>query len=557
MNKFYTIGIDFGTDSVRTILVNTLTGEVLSEGCSFYKLWKESKYCNSKINQFRQHPTDHINALKTSFKELLSKVSNSTINNVMALSVASTGSTPVAVNELGIPLALTEGFKENPNAMFILWKDHTAINEANEINKLAHSKKYIDYTSYVGGEYSSEWFWAKILHIMRIDESVRNAAFTWLEHCDWVPAMLTANANPLKIKRSRCAAGHKAMWHQKWNGLPSEEFLSDIDPLLTGIREKMYAETYTSDKSAGVISREWANILGLREDVLVGVGTLDAHMGAIGGEIKPNYLVKVIGTSTCDMLIIPKEEIKEKVISGICGQVDGSIIPNMIGLEAGQSAFGDIYAWFNKFLMWPLENFILNSHVLEKKSKELIAIDIRENMLFELSEAAKVLPIEDTGIIALDWFNGRRTPNSNQALKGGLVGLTLSTDAPKLFKALVEATCFGSKKIIDRFLEEGVTISGIIAVGGVAQKSDFVMQTLADILDFPIRVVRSKQTCALGAAMSAAVVAGIYTTIPDAQKAMGAGFEKEYIPILQNTEIYKILYAKYSIFGEFVDHKTN
>ena len=557
MITYYTIGIDFGTDSVRTILVNTAKGEVISEGCSVYKLWREGKFCNSKMNQFRQHPTDHINALEASIKELLSNVSDAIVANVKAISVASTGSTPIAVNEIGVPLSLIQGFEENPNAMFILWKDHTAIKEANEINQLAHSKKYADYTTYVGGEYSSEWFWAKILHTIRIDKQVRNAAFSWVEHCDWVSAMLTGNSNPLQFMRSRCAAGHKAMWHQKWDGLPPQEFLSDIDHLLSGIRNKLYTETYTSDTSAGVISKEWANKLGLREDVLIGVGTLDAHMGAIGGEIKPNYLVKVIGTSTCDMLVIPKEEIKEKVINGICGQVDGSILPNMIGLEAGQSAFGDIYAWFNKFLMWPLENLLLTNGLLEKDTMQSIIKELSENMLIELSAAAKALPIEDTGIVALDWLNGRRTPNSNQALKGGLIGLTLSTDPPKLFKALVEATCFGSKKIVDRFLDEGVTISGIIAVGGVAQKSDFVMQTLADILDYSIRVVRSEQTCALGAAMSAAVVAGIYTTIFEAQKAMGAGFEKEYYPIPQNTEIYKKLYAKYSRFGEFVDHKIN
>ncbi|MEP2059540.1 MAG: ribulokinase [Maribacter litoralis] len=557
MSSNYTIGVDFGTDSVRTILVDTLTGNILSEGCSYYKLWKEGKYCNAKLNQFRQHPSDHIEALKTSFKTLLSKVPNSIKSNIRALSVASTGSTPVAINKLGVPLSLTESFKDNPNAMFILWKDHTAINEANEINELAHSKKYLDYTTYVGGEYSSEWFWAKILHTFRIDQNVKNATFSWVEHCDWIPALLTGNTNPLKFKRSRCAAGHKAMWHQKWNGLPSEEFLCEIDPLLSGIRDRMYTYTYTSDKSAGIISKEWATTLGLRENILVGVGTLDAHMGAIGGEIKPNYLVKVIGTSTCDMLVIPKEEIKDNVISGICGQVDGSIIPNMIGLEAGQSAFGDLYAWFNKFLMWPLDNFIKKIDVSENKSKKIIAKEIREHMLFELSEAAKELPIIEADIVALDWLNGRRTPNSNQGLKGGILGLTLSTDAPKLFKALVEATCFGSKKIIDRFLEEGVTISGIIAVGGVAQKSDFVMQTLADILDYPISVVKSEQTCALGAAMSAAVVAGIYETILEAQKAMGAGFEKVYNPIPQNTKVYQKLYFKYSQFGEFVDHKIN
>lgn len=556
MGSNYTIGVDFGTDSVRTILVDTLTGNVLSEGFSYYKLWKEGKYCNPKINQFRQHPSDHIEALKTSFKTLLSKVPNSIKSNIGALSIASTGSTPVAINKLGVPLALTERFKDNPNAMFILWKDHTAIKEASEINELAHSKKYLDYTTYVGGEYSSEWFWAKILHTIRIDQNVKNATFSWVEHCDWIPALLTGNTNPLKFKRSRCAAGHKAMWHQKWNGLPSQNFLSELDPLLSGIRDKMYTDTYTADKSVGYISKEWASMFGLKQNVLIGVGTLDAHMGAIGGEIKPNYLVKVIGTSTCDMLVVSNQEINKKVISGICGQVDGSIFPNMIGLEAGQSAFGDIYAWFNKFLLWPIENYILKNNS-NNNSAKLILNRIRENMLSELSEIAIKLSVEESGIIALDWLNGRRTPNSNQALKGGVLGLTLSTDAPKLFRAFVEATCFGSKKIIDRFLNEGLTISGIIAVGGVAQKSDFVMQTLADILNYPISVVKSQQTCALGAAMTAAVVADIYPSIQDAQNAMGSGFDKIYHPNPTNTEIYNKLYAKYSRFGDFVEDKVN
>lgn len=557
MKENYTIGIDFGTDSVRAILVETSTGDIVSEGFSLYGRWKKGSYCDAKKNQFRQHPLDHIESLQTTLTQLLEKTEKSIIDDIKAISIASTGSTPIAVNRSGEPLSMTGGFEENPNAMFVLWKDHTALQEAKEINQLAHSGKYTDYTKYVGGEYSSEWFWAKMLHIVRHDEKVRNAAFSWVEHCDWVVAMLTGNTDPLKFKRSRCAAGHKAMWHKNWNGLPPEDFWVTVDPLLSGIRERLYTETYTADQCAGTISEDWANKFGLPSNVMVGVGAIDAHMGAIGGEIKPNTLVKVVGTSTCDMVVIPTSDINDKVVKGICGQVEGSILPNMIGLEAGQSAFGDIYAWFNKLLMWPLQNVLVKNKTLGESAKEAIIDEIKKNLLSELSAAAKNVPIEETAVVALDWLNGRRTPNSNQALKGGLMGLTLSTDAPKIFRALVEATCFGSKKIMDRFYEEGVSIRGVIAVGGVAQKSDFVMQTLADILGYPIKVVRSKQTCALGAAMSAAVVAKVHSTFLEAQNAMGGGFEKEYSPISKNVETYKYLYKRYLEFGDFVERAEN
>lgn len=555
MTQEYTIGVDFGTDSVRAILVNTSKGNIVAEASANYIQWNAGKYCNPKINQFRQNPKDHLESLKMTFGMLLKDLQSDVISKIKAISVASTGSTPVAIDKEGTPLSLTQGFEKNPNAMFILWKDHTAIREAEEINILAHSGKVTDYTKYSGGKYSSEWFWAKILHILRVDEKVRNAVYSWVEHCDWIPALLTGNTNPHGIRRSRCAAGHKAMWHSEWDGLPSNTFLSKIDPLLSGVRDRLYKETYTANQKAGTISNEWAELLGLPNDVVVGVGTLDAHMAAIGGGIKSNYLVKVIGTSTCDMLVVPTQDMKEKIVHGICGQVEGSILPGMVGLEAGQSAFGDIYAWFNDVLLWPSKNVLAKSksELLDSGTKAKVMKEIGDKLLSELSKAAKTIPIEETGIVALDWMNGRRTPNSNQALKGGLIGLSLSTDTPRIFKALVEATCFGSNKILNRFIEEGVIIEGVIAVGGVAQKSDFVMQTLADILDFPIKVVRSQQTCALGAAMSAAVVAGIHESFLEAQDAMGDGFEKEYTPNFKNVEIYKKLYKKYSRFADFVE----
>ncbi|MCM4171529.1 ribulokinase [Arenibacter sp. TNZ] len=552
-NRKYTIGIDFGTDSVRTIVTDSSNGHIVGNAIAKYERWAKGMYCNPTANQFRQHPLDYIESLKQAVKEVIATLSSEIVNGIAAISVATTGSTPVAVNKNGVPLALLPGFEENPHGMFILWKDHTAIGEAKEINELAHNGSSIDYTKYSGGEYSSEWFWAKILHTLRVDNKVREAAHSWVEHCDWIPALLTGNTDLTSLKRSRCAAGHKAMWHPDWKGLPADDFWTQLDPLLSGLRDRLYTDTYTSDHIAGNISEEWSQLLGLPKDVVIGVGSFDAHIGAIGGAIKPYHMVKVIGTSTCDMIVAPKTEIGNKAIHGICGQVDGSILPNMIGLEAGQSAFGDLYAWFRDILMWPANKIIRDSKLLDEATKGALLEEMTEGILSELSHAASKITIEESGIIALDWMNGRRTPNSNQNLKGALQGLTLGTTAPNIFRALVEATAFGSKKIIDQFQEEGVRIDGVIAIGGVAQKSEFVMQILADVLNFPIRIIKSEQTCALGAAMAAAVVAGLYDSIMDAQDAMGSGFQKEYYPVPENVEKYKTLYTQYSTLADFVE----
>ncbi|MDF1548931.1 MAG: ribulokinase, partial [Bacteroidales bacterium] len=410
--KKYVIGIDFGTDSVRSIIVDTENGQELASSVFEYPRWKQGKYCIPEENQFRQHPLDYLEGLEKTIKEAIGQLPQGQENIIAAISIGTTGSTPVAVDSNGTPLALLPGFEENPNAMFILWKDHTAIKEANEINALAH-KWEIDYTKYEGGVYSSEWFWAKILHIIREDENVRSAAFSWVEHCDWIPALLTGAANPKNWKRSRCAAGHKAMWHNDFNGLPSEDFLVKIDSKLKGIRERLYSNTYTCEISAGNLSHEWSEKLGLSTNVLVGVGSFDAHMGALGGEIAPFHLSKIIGTSTCDMLIAPMEKLNNKAIAGICGQVEGSIVPGMLGLEAGQSAFGDIYAWFKKVLIWPVENLFASSLVIDEKTKAQLKNEIADNLIAELSKQATLIPVQETSEIALDWMNGRRTPYAN------------------------------------------------------------------------------------------------------------------------------------------------
>lgn len=552
MSEKYTIGLDYGTDSVRSLIVNVETGEEVASEVYNYPRWKAGKFCNPPVNQFRQHPNDYLEGLEYTIKEALKQAPDGVAENVVGISVDTTGSTPVAVDEKGSPLSLTGGFEENPNAMFVLWKDHTAVKEAEEINQLAR-KWDIDFTKYEGGIYSSEWFWAKVLHIIREDAGVFRAAYSWVEHCDWIPAILTGNSNPKTLKRSRCAAGHKAMWHEAFGGLPSEEFLTALDPMLAGLRERLYKETFTCDVAAGTLSEEWAEKLGLPQDVAVGVGAFDAHLGAVGAEIEPYYLSKVMGTSTCDMLIAPSDEVGDKLVNGICGQVDGSIVPGMVGLEAGQSAFGDIYAWFKQVLEWPLTNILAKSDLIDETTKQKLIEETSDKIIAELSEAAAKVPLEESGIVALDWMNGRRTPDANQALKGAITGLNLGSDAPRIFRALVEATAFGSKAINDRFMEEGVRIDGVIALGGVAKKSPFVMQVVADVLNMPIKVARSGQACALGSAMAASVAAGVYANTPEAQKKMGGGIETEYHPIPENVEKYKVLYGKYKKLGKFIE----
>jgi L-ribulokinase len=549
------IGVDFGTDSVRTVVIDGDDGNEIANAVFSYPRWKEGKYCDPASNQFRQHPLDYVEGLESSVRRALKAAPPGTAERVVGLSVDTTGSTPVAVDRQGTPLALLPEFSENPNAMFVLWKDHTAVQEAEEINHLAKSWGGIDFTKYEGGIYSSEWFWAKLLHLLRSDPTIQSAAYSWVEHCDWIPALLTGRTDPLTMMRSRCAAGHKAMWHASFSGLPSEEFLSKLDPLLKGLRGQLYEKTFTSDVCVGTLTSEWAKRLGLHTGVKVGVGAFDAHMGAVGGEIKPYQLIKIMGTSTCDMLIAPSEDLGNNLVKGICGQVDGSIIPEMIGLEAGQSAFGDVYAWFRDVLMWPVEHIIAKDPDLDGKTRERIVEEVSENLIAELSKQALNVPIEESGILALDWMNGRRTPDANQLLKGAITGLTLGSDAPRIFRALVESTAFGAKKIVDRFRSEGVKIQGVIGLGGVAKKSPFIMQVVADVLNVPIKVPKSEQTCALGAAMFAATVAGLYPTVEDAKKAMGSGMEKEYEPDPAKTERYRLLYERYSALGQYVENE--
>jgi len=552
MSDKFVIGLDYGSDSARALVVNARTGEELATSVKYYPRWAEGKYCNPAKNQYRQHPLDYIEVFEESVREALSQCPAGTAENVVGIAFDTTGSTPVFVNENGVPLSLLPEFAENPNAMFVLWKDHTATKEAAEINALA-KKWEIDYTAYEGGIYSSEWFWAKALHLLRQDASIRKSAYSIVEHCEWMPALLTGVNKSSDIVRSRCAQGHKAMWNEKWNGLPDEDFLVGLDPLLKGFRERMQYYPRTADKSVGKLTKEWADRLGLTTNVTVAGGAFDCHMGAVGADIKPYTFVRVLGTSTCDIMVASYEEIGDKLIHGICGQVDGSVIPGMIGLEAGQSAYGDIYAWFKRVLEFPIDKLLASTNLLDTETREKLKAEISKNIIPALTVEAEKISIEESSIIAIDWMNGRRTPDANQLLKGTISGLTLGSTAPRIYKALVEATAFGSRAIVERMREEGVRIDNVIGIGGIALKSPFVMQTLSDVLNMPIKVCRTEQACALGAAMFAATAAGLYTKVEDAQKAMNSGFDREYQPNMANVDKYSEIYEKYLELGKFTE----
>ncbi|MGB6151173.1 MAG: ribulokinase [Pricia sp.] len=556
MKSKYVIGLDYGTDSVRAVLIDATNGKEIASEVHWYLRWKQHMYCDPAINQFRQHPLDHIEGLE---KTISGVVSKSKINpvDIKGICIDTTGSSPVPVAKDGTPLALVEGFTENPNAMMVLWKDHTAIAEAEKINQLAVTWGGVDYTKYVGGIYSSEWFWAKIAHVADADKAVQKEAFTWMEHCDLMTYLLIENKDLKSFKRSRCAAGHKAMWHKSWGGLPSKEFLGLLHPYAADLRDRLYEATYTSDKVAGNLSAEWAGKLGLTTDTVVAVGTFDAHSGAVGAKIDENALVRVMGTSTCDIIVVKDAEVKGRTIKGICGQVNGSVIPGLIGLEAGQSAFGDLLAWFKDVLSWPIDNLVMNSDILSDQHKEDLKEEIAGNFIRKLSEAAEAIPLSESIPMALDWINGRRTPDADQNLKSAIFHLSLGTKAPHIFKALIYAICLGSKKIADRFQEEGIKIETVVGIGGVARKSPFVMQTLANVMNIPIKVVASDQAPALGAAIYAAVAANMYPSVIEASKRMGSEYEAEYLPIPDRIEAAQLLIQSYDRLGEFMETTVN
>ena len=524
-----TIGFDFGTNSVRCLIVDVATGAELGTALHVYETGDAGVITDpTDHNLARQNPADYLKGMEVTTREALAqaaqKDSSFSPDDIIGIGVDTTGSTPLPVDRDGVPLAMWEEFRDNPNAHAWLWKDHTGHAEAAAITELA-AKEHPEYLTKCGGIYSSEWFFSKILHCLRVDPVVFDAAYTWVECCDYIPAVLTGNTAPEKIKRGRCAAGHKAMFNKDWGGLPLREFLAKLDPKLGALRERLYTESYTVDVLAGYLTDEWAGKLGLSAGIPVAIGAFDAHLGAIGAGVKEGTLVKIIGTSTCDVLV--SADLKEDV-PGICGIVDGSVLPGYFGLEAGQSAVGDIFNWFVNFI--------------QPGGKEIGSHE-------QLTRRAAELKPGQSGLLALDWNNGNRTILVDQRLTGLLLGQTLHTKPEEIYRALIEATAFGALAIINRFEEYGVKIEEIVNCGGVTEKNALLMQIYADVTGREMKISSSAQTCALGAAVAAAVVAGKekggHTDFNEAQAAMCHVKEISYKPITEHHEIYQELFQLY------------
>jgi len=511
----YLLGLDFGTDSVRAIIADSSNGTVISSGSCCYRRWAEHKYCDAQANMYRHHPLDYMESMEEAIHSAIRDAGSGIAERIAGIAADTTASTPVLIDRQGRPLAMLPQYEDNPDAMFVLWKDHTAIKENDEINRACKANT-IDYSKYCGGSYSCEWVWAKMLHCLREDKSLLESTWSWVELCDWIPALLSGNTAPETLSRGRCAAGHKAMWNESWGGLPAWDFFTNIDPVLDIFKGHLYKDTFTADTKVGGLCREWADRLGLRENTAIALGGADCHVGAVGCGVESGTMVKIIGTSTCDLCVAPPGKIG--LVKGICGQVDGSILPGYIGIEAGQSAFGDIFAWFSRFCGKPIT---------------------------ELESEAAAIPVRKDDIVALDWFNGRRSPFDDPRAKAKVSGLTMATTPAQFYKALVEAAAFGSRAIFERFTEDGIEIKRILAAGGISAKSPYVVQTLSDVIGVKIEVPDSDQACALGAAMLASVAAGVHQCVTDAQRAMKPGIRRTHTPDNERHTIFNSLYEQY------------
>ncbi|NOX65969.1 MAG: ribulokinase [Chlorobi bacterium] len=538
MNDVYALGIDFGTNSVRALVLNLTNGEEISSSVSNYKNGNSGILLDENNPLVaRQYPGDYLESMEIAVKAAVTEAigKNISIDEIVGIGVDTTGSTPIPVDEDLVPLALKDEFKNNLNAQAWLWKDHSSIEESEKITELSAEIRP-EYIAKCGGAYSSEWFFSKILHCYNVDRTVFDAAFTWLECSDYIPAAIAGITNISDLKRNVCAAGHKAMYSKEWGGYPDEEFLGKLAPEFVELRKTLSDQAYTINETMGTLSLEWAEKFGLKAGTPIAVGALDAHIGAIGSGVGEGVLVKIIGTSTCDIMASPKDK-EIKNIPGVAGVVDGSVLPGYIGIEAGQSAVGDIFNWFV-------------SNVLNRDGDY-------HNVLTEKAEKLKA---GQSGLLALDWNNGNRNVLADFNLTGLILGQTLHTKDYEIYRALVEATAFGALMIIERMEEYGIKIDKLVNCGGIAEKNPMVMQIYADILGRPMEVAASGQTVAMGAAIIGGFVAkkgedgfenieAIQSRVCEVKETNYTPNDKEHETYAQIYKLYKILHDAFGVKG--------
>jgi L-ribulokinase len=523
MASQFSIGLDFGTNSVRALIVNAANGKEVASAVWNYKHGSAGIVLDPKDpNLARQHPDDYLKGTEAVVKAALkraSTVKGFSAKRVIGIGVDTTGSTPIPVGADGVPLALLPAYKDNPAAMAWLWKDHTGFAEAAKVTETA-ARLRPEYLAKCGGTYSSEWFWSKIWRCLKSAPKVFAAAYTWVEMADWIPAFLTGTEHPNKLRRCVCAAGHKAMFNPAWGGYPDAEFIGALDPKLVRVRKSLPSQAYSISKKAGDLTEAWATKLGLTAGIPVAMGAFDAHLGGVGCGIQPGALVRIVGTSTCDLMVAPMTT-KLPDIPGLCGIVPESVLPGMFGLEAGQSAVGDIFNWF--------VNYVRPTGMGHEA----------------LTAAAEKLKPGESGLLALDWNNGNRTVLVDQRLTGLLLGMTLHTTPAEIYRALIEATGFGARVIMERFEEYGVKVARVVNCGGISVKNPMVMQIYADIMGRTMEVSSSNQTCALGSAIAGAVVAGAHPDYAVATKKMTSIRPRKYKPNAKRAAVYDRLFKLY------------
>ncbi|MBQ6286262.1 MAG: ribulokinase [Bacteroidales bacterium] len=551
MKNNYVIGIDFGTDSARAILVDAADGREMASCTSFYKRWGKGLYCDSTTDRYRQHPLDYIESLEEVLKGVLAECPDK--GAVRAISIDSTGSSPCLADGNLKPLSLYPEYADNPDAMFVLWKDHTSEKYAQKIISLCSSGEFPNYLGHTGNTYSAECFWCKVAQVLNSSEDIRSKAVTVIEECDYIPAILTGCSSPAGLKTSRGVSGEKWLWAEEWGGFPSEEFIEAVDPVLLPLLRNMPDPRHNCDEPAGHLCEEWATKLGLSTDVVIGVGNIDSYSGAVGGGVAYRKMVMNMGTSACYIAVVPTEVMAGRLIDGVFGQVDGMILRGHDGFEVGLSSFGDAFAWLKRLLSWPVEK------LLPEDADPALRKKMTDRILPALTAEAEKLPLRPDAPLATDYFNGRRNPVLNSTITASLTRLKIHSSAPELFYAIVESTAFATKAILDHLSSKDVAIDELVAVGGVAQKSPFVMQLMADVVQREISVSATKNAGAMGAAIHGAVAAGLYKDVPSAQAAMCPPVISTFKPTTDKSRLGILLkrYERYLDLARFTEDQQN